>query len=122
MKRTVYQEAIATRDAARTQSELSKMQQYRLQLKSITNRLREMAEASGRATASSNQLLRECYNLTNTELDTYEGWTAKGGHVRKGQHAYLFWGAPVESKNGYTYCPVAFMFSREQVRFATIIA
>ena len=118
MKRKVYQESIATRDAARTQSELSKMQQYRLQLKSITSRLREMAEASGRATASSNQLLRECYNLTNTELDTYEGWTAKGGHVRKGQHAYLFWGKRTTATAGYAYFPIQFLFAKEQVQFA----
>jgi len=91
MTRTVYQEAIASRDANRNHSELSKMQQYRLQLKSITNKLQEMAQTSGRANASCNQLLRECYQLTDTELDTFEGWTAKGGRVRKGQHAYLFW-------------------------------
>ena len=118
MTRTVYQEAIASRDAARTQSELSKMQQYRLQLKSITNKLREMAEASGRTAATSNQLLRECYNLTNSELDTYEGWTAKGGQVRKGQHAYLFWGKRTQSNAGYTYFPVQFLFAKEQVMFA----
>ena len=118
MNRTVYQEAIATRNATSTQSELSKMQQYRLQLKSITNRLRELAEKSGRPSATSNQLLRECYNLTNTELDTFEGWTAKGGHIRKGQHAYLFWGKRTQSSAGYDYFPVQFLFAREQVAFA----
>ncbi len=118
MKRTVYQEAIASRDANRSNSsELSKIQQYRIQLKSITNKLREMAEISGRTTATSNQLLRECYQLTNTELDTYEGWAAKGAYIRKGQHAYLFWGQRVVSSNGYEYFPVQFLFAREQVAF-----
>ena len=119
MTRTVYQEAIASRDANRNQSELSKMQQYRLQLKSITGKLREMAQASGRTTATSNQLLRECYQLTNTELDTFEGWTAKGGRIRKGQHAYLFWGKRTQSENGYAYFPIQFLFAREQVSFAS---
>lgn len=117
MTRTVYQQAIASRDADRNQSELSKMQQYRLQLKSITDKLREMAQTSGRVNASCNQLLRECYQLTDTELDTFEGWTAKGGRVRKGQHAYLFWGKRTQSDAGYAYFPVQFLFAREQVTF-----
>ena len=118
MTRTVYQEAIATRTATRNQNELTKMQQYRLQLKSITDKLREMALTSGRKEASCNQLLRECYQLTNTELDTFEGWQAKGAHVRKGQHAYLFWGKRTQSEAGYSYFPVQFPFAREQVAFA----
>jgi len=117
MNRTVYQEAISSRDAARNQNELSKMQQYRIQLKSITGKLREMALSSGRNDVSGNQLLRECYQLTNTELDTFDGWQAKGGHVRKGQHAYLFWGKRTMSDAGYFYFPVEFLFSREQVVF-----
>lgn len=116
MTRTVYQAAIASRNANNSQSELSKMQQYRLQLKSITGKLREMAQTSGRK-ATCNQLLRECYQLTNSELDTFDGWTAKGGRVRKGQHAYLFWGKPTQSENGYDYFPIQFLFAREQVAF-----
>lgn len=117
MTRTVYQEAIASRNANRNQSELSKMQQYRLQLKSITNKLQDMAHTSGRTNASCNQLLRECYQLTNTELDTFEGWSARGARVRKGQHAYLFWGKRTHSDAGYAYFPVQFLFSSEQVAF-----
>ena len=117
MTRTVYQEAIATRNTNNNQSELSKMHQYRLQLKSITAKLRDMAETSGRTKVSGNQLLRECYQLTISELDTFDGWQAKGGTVRKGQHAYLFWGQPVQAKAGYNYYPVQFLFAREQVSF-----
>ena len=117
MTRTVYQEAIATRDAARNENELSKMQQYRIQLKSITSKLRNLAETAGRTNVSGNQLLRECYQLTNTELDTFDGWQAKGGHVRKGQHAYLFWGKRTQANAGYAYFPVEFLFAREQVAF-----
>ncbi|MBR4520185.1 MAG: hypothetical protein IKO63_02090 [Paludibacteraceae bacterium] len=117
MTRTVYQEAIALRNADRNQTELTKIQQYRIQLKSITDRLRDMAQVSGRTTFTCNELLRECYQLTNTELDTYEGWSAKGGQVRKGQHAYLFWGKRTRSNAGYAYYPVQFLFAREQVAF-----
>lgn len=118
MKRTVYQSAILSRDEARNQNELSKMKQYRIQLKAISNQLRDMAEASGRLNVSGNQLLRECYQLTNTELNTFEGWSAKGGKVRKGQHAYLFWGKRTQSSAGYSYFPVEFLFAREQVIFS----
>ena len=111
-----------TEQVAENTNTTSKMSAYRTQLKSICNNLAELAKCSGRTDFTLNQLLRECYQLTEQEIDTFEGWKAKGANVRKGQHAYLFWGAPVESKNGYTYCPVAFMFSREQVRFATINA
>lgn len=119
MSRTVYQEAIASREATRQQVELTKMQQYRIQLKSITNNLKCLALAAGRTKISSNQLLRECYQLTNTELDTFDGWASKGAKVRKGQHAYLFWGKRTQSETGdYCYYPISFLFSREQVQFA----
>lgn len=94
----------------------SKLHDYREQLKNITNTVMELAKAAGRTEVSRNELLRETYNLVGVELDTFEGWSSKGGSVRKGQHAYLFWGAPVE-KNGISFCPVNFLFAKEQVRF-----
>ena len=96
----------------------NKVATIRENLKKYSNELAELARKAGRTEFSLNQLLRESYNLQEQELDTFEGWQAKGASVRKGQHAYLFWGAPIESKNGFTYCPVAFKFSREQVHFA----
>lgn len=74
-----------------------------------------MAEAAGRKEFTCNQLLRECYNLVGQEMDTFEGWKAKGAQVRRGEHAYLFWGAPVTNENGNTFFPVVFKFTREQV-------
>jgi len=100
------------------QSATSRLHDYRQHLKTITNGLMEMAKAAGREEVKSNQLLRECYNLVGVELDTFDGWKAKGGTIRKGQHAYLFWGKPVESSHGFTYSPVNFLFAREQVSFA----
>ncbi|MBO5818054.1 MAG: hypothetical protein J6R26_09045 [Paludibacteraceae bacterium] len=95
----------------------SKMKDYRAHLRTITNGLVEMAKAAGREEYTCNQLLRECYNLTNSELMTYEQWKEQGAYVRRGEHAYLFWGTPVTTKAGYTYWPVEFRFCREQVRF-----
>jgi len=107
-----------TAAAAENTTNTSKATNLRAGLKSLCNELVELAKQAGREEFTLNQLLRESYQLQEQELDTFEGWKAKGANVRKGQHAYLFWGAPVESKNGFTYCPVAFKFSREQVHFA----
>lgn len=95
----------------------SKMHDYRAHLRTITNGLVEMAKAAGRTHFTNNQLLRECYNLTNAELMTYSQWKEHGAYVRRGEHAYLFWGSPVTNERGVRYCPVEFRFCREQVRF-----
>jgi hypothetical protein len=100
-----------------TEVKQSKMRDYRAHLRTITNGLVEMAKAAGRSKFTCNQLLRECYNLTNAELMTYDQWKEQGAFVRKGQHAYLFWGKPVVNEKGVRYCPVEFLFSREQVQF-----
>lgn len=105
-----------TQQSISGQNELSRMQQYRLQLKSISNKLREMANANGRKDVSTNQLLRECYQLTNRKLMTLEEWNSQNYSVKKGQHAYLFWGTPVKSDKGYEYCPLAFLFEENQVQ------
>lgn len=93
----------------------NRMHDYREHLKAITNGLVEMAKAAGRTNFTVNQLLKECYNLADSELDTYEGWLSRGAQVRKGQHAYLFWGRPVINEAGFRYIPVNFLFAREQV-------
>lgn len=92
-----------------------KQNESRKHLKTISNTVSEMAKAAGRTNVKINQLLREAYNLVNVELDTFEGWAARGNAVRKGQRAYLFWGHPVTTESGYTYCPVDYLFSPEQV-------
>ena len=95
----------------------SKMYDYRTHLRTITDGLVEMAKASGRTQFTNNQLLRECYNLIDAELMTYDQWKELGAYVRRGEHAYLFWGSPVTSETGVRYCPVEFRFCHEQVRF-----
>lgn len=84
-------------------------------LKTISNTVKEMARAAGRTKVSINQLLRETYNLVNVDLDTFDGWAARGASVKKGQHAYMFWGAPVTTNEGYSYCPINYLFAPEQV-------
>lgn len=95
----------------------SKMHDYRAHLRTITNGLVEMAKAAGRTQFTNNQLLRECYNLIDAELMTYDQWKELGAYVRRGEHAYLFWGAPITCENGVRYCPIEFKFCRAQVRF-----
>lgn len=92
----------------------SKIVEYRKQLKSISTKLEEMARLSGRD-VKVNQLLRECYQLTGKELHTFEGWQKRGASIRKGQHAYLFWGKPRKAAGGHMFCPVAFLFEESQV-------
>ena len=65
----------------------TKMHEYREHLKKITNGLMDLAKQAGRTDYTRNQLLRECYNLVDVELNTFEGWKEKGAQVRKGQHA-----------------------------------
>lgn len=100
-----------------TEITTSRMQNYRMHLRTICNGLEEMAKAAGRTKYTCNQLLRECYNLVDAEFHTYEEWKEQGAFVRKGQHAYLFWGKPITNERGIRYCPVEFLFAREQVQF-----
>ena len=103
-----------------TSNQSSKMHDYRNHLRTITDGLIEMAKAAGRSKYTCNQLLRECYNLVDAEFKTFEQWKEEGAYVRRGQHAYLFWGAPITNERGVRYCPVEFRFSRDQVRFKEI--
>ena len=103
-----------------TNKTTGKITEYRRQLKSITNKLVEMAKISGRTDYTCNQLLRECYSLVGVKLRTIEDWNAENYSVRKGQHAFLFWGQPVTSEKGYTYCPIQFLFAQDQVELRAI--
>ena len=86
----------------------SKMHDYRMHLRTITDGLVEMAKAAGRSKYTCNQLLRECYNLIDAELKTYEQWKEEGAYVRRGEHAYLFWGKPVTNERGFKYSPATY--------------
>ncbi len=110
---------LISRDSTSSAEEMkkSRIYNYRTHLRTITKSLIEMAKASGRTEYTSNQLLRECYQQEGTEFHTLSEWNEMGAYVRKGEHAYLFWGAPVRHPKGYQYNPIEFLFSREQVQF-----
>ena len=88
----------------------------RSELKTLSDELDARASAEGRELVPANQLLREAYGLKeNAKLHTFEGWKRRGGSVRKGEKALLFWGKP---RKGQSFCPVVFLFSSSQVAFA----
>ena len=101
-------------------SNSSRMQNYRMHLRTITNGLVEMAKAAGRTKYTYNQLLRECYNLVDAEFHSYEEWKKMGAYVKRGQHAYLFWGKPITNEAGFRYYPIEFLFCRDQVQFKEV--
>jgi len=93
-----------------------KIAEVRQWLREWCNELDAMASSEGRELVPANQLLREAYQVKEgAKLHTFEGWKRRGGQVRKGEKALLFWGKPRE---GQSYCPVVFLFAARQVAFA----
>lgn len=46
-----------------------------------------------------NEALKNMYEIPEEEtLDTFQGWKKKGYSVKKGEHAFTFWSAPLKSK------------------------
>ena len=109
-------EQVIKNQEASSEVKIGKMARYRKQLADISAQLDVLATESGRKDYSYNQLLRECYQLQGKELHTFDGWKKRGASVRKGQHAYLFWGKPRKSQQ-YPYCPVIFLFEESQVHY-----
>ena len=93
-----------------------KIAEVRQWLREWCNELDAMASSEGRELVPANQLLREAYQVKEgAKLHTFEGWKRRGGQVRKGEKALLFWGKPRE---GQSWCPVVFLFAASQVAFA----
>ena len=92
-----------------------KIAELRSWLKAWCGELDAMASSEGREMVPANQLLREAYGVKEgAKLHTFEGWKRRGGQVRKGEKALLFWGKPRE---GQSWCPVVFLFAASQVAF-----
>lgn len=92
-----------------------KIAELRSWLKAWCGELDAVASSEGREMVPANQLLREAYGVKEgAKLHTFEGWKRRGGQVRKGEKALLFWGKPRE---GQSYCPVVFLFAARQVAF-----
>lgn len=93
-----------------------KIAELRSWLKAWCGELDAVASSEGREMVPANQLLREAYGVKEgAKLHTFEGWKRRGGQVRKGEKALLFWGKPRE---GQSWCPVVFLFAARQVAFA----
>lgn len=107
-------------------------------LKQLSDSLKRMAETGQfppSEDGTTNGLLREYYaQAGHTELKTYEQWREAGFQVKRGEKAILLWAKPKATKDSKAaaaaagrseeeaekdYFPVAYFFSRLQVRETT---
>ena len=94
-----------------------KMVAIRKSLRNLSVKLDVSASMNCREAYTINHLLREAYGLkSGAKLHTFEGWKKRGAAVKRGEHALLFWGKPVE-REGSPFYPVVFLFSANQVHF-----
>jgi hypothetical protein len=96
----------------------------REELKGLSQPFRAMVKEG--AIDSINEGLKGIYSdKGHTTLKTLKQWNAEGMKVKKGEHAFLLWGSPVnrtrkteneEPEDEETdYFPVCFVFSQKQV-------
>lgn len=106
-----------------TQEKIStKFREIREDLKQITDALVQQAKTQKREEYKPNSLLREYYELNGKTTHTFDEWKDMNYSIRKGEHAYRFWGKPVNLDNGKHYCPVIFLFSQDQVILNAVAA
>jgi len=99
-----------------------KMVEVRKELNDFSVELDVRASVEGREGVPANQLLREAYGIKQgAELHTFDGWKRRGGTVRKGEKAFLFWGKP-RMYDSRRFFPVVFLFSASQVHFSKEVA
>lgn len=108
---------------ASTQNNIvAKFKEYRHDLKQITEGLVQQAKEQKREDYTINGLLREYYELAGKKLQTFDQWNEQNCSIIKGQHAYHFWDKPKTMPDGSHYCPIAFLFSQDQVRLNAVQA
>ena len=100
----------------------AKLREIREDLRHITNGLVAMATSDQRTDYTINQLLREYYEIGNKQMHTFDEWNEQNYQIKKGEHAYRFWGKPITNKEGKTYCPVRFLFAEDQVVLKAAVA
>lgn len=116
MKESKVQE-VATKELVEVSesTKSKKMSELRHWLREWCNELDAKASNEGREFVKPNDLLREAYGVKEgAKLHTFEGWKRRGGQVKKGEKALLFWGKP---RKGEKWCPVVFLFAASQVVF-----
>ena len=102
---------------------LAKMREYRKLLQELTNGLVMTAQSQKRDDYRINGLLREYYDLVGKKLYTFDEWKEQNYSIKKGEHAYHFWGKPIARNDGNgQYCPIAFLFSQDQVMINAVAA
>ena len=97
------------------------IQAKRIELKQISNTLKELKENGGIKTI--NEGLLSIYNLQgHSQLKTFEQWKALGKSVKKGSKAFYLWGKQVSreiTENGeckeVKFFPLIALFSENQV-------
>ena len=66
-------------------------------LKAISAQIKPMLPLTG--FNSVNEALKAMYEIpASEELNTFKGWKEKGYSVKKGEHAFTFWSAPIKRK------------------------
>lgn len=68
-----------------------KKPKYKEMLQTITKGLMELNCRICGTYEERNQMLRECYNLTNRTLHTRDEWHDKGYIIRERECGYVFW-------------------------------
>lgn len=96
----------------------------RTELKKMSQPLKELLKAG--VIESINDGLRGIYaNDGHTNLKTLKQWNKEGFLIKKGEHAFLLWGTPVnrtgkqpdtEQDEETEFFPVCFVFSQNQVQ------
>lgn len=66
-------------------------------LKAISKQIKPLAALAGFKTV--NEALKNLYEIPEgMKLNTFNGWKEKGFSVKKGEHAFTFWSAPISRK------------------------
>jgi len=77
---------------------LEKARQRRAELSALSRTVQPLV-AEG-VFASVNEGLKKLYFGEDIpQLNTFHGWKQDGYYIRKGEHAFLFWGSPLDIPN-----------------------
>lgn len=111
------------------EQETRTIDEARERLKNMSQEVKPLVEA-GKYEHINEALIEAYKDENNTEFKSYQEWLKEGYQVRKGEKAFLLWGKPKEiektegkeeqeskseKEEGYTYFPVAYVFSNAQV-------
>jgi hypothetical protein len=104
----------------------SKYQENRDKLKQLSKVAKQAIKVNGGYQNVNDYVIRECYTTPeNTEFNTFFQWREKGFKVKKGEHAFVIWGAPMKAQktehkekqndDEFSFYPLCYLFSNKQV-------